>query len=423
MPSRRSLASKPRFPHARATAPHGPRFALRNVWYRAVWCAPLVLLAACSADRAGGLRPEPPRTPGQPVTAWQVAGAGWGVPALDATSAYFLEPGHTLVAVDRATGVLRWRAPLSTGASQPPGFTAIVAGPVVAAVDNGAVYAIGRAGTESAGTRRWVFLPPDGLAAEDWIDGDSATVYVGTTAGRLFALDAASGAQRWAVQLSAEPGAIAMGPRRHGATVYVGLKRPGSPSTGGVVAVDATRGTVRWSRPFPPSSAARGGGCAGQVTATRDGTIVGVAEDGIVYALDPRDGAVRWTAGSLTGVPAGLGGDPALDQRPVLALDDRVLVGSTTGLVLSLDAATGAERWRTRADYGSAVFPIVARDGRAWLTHFGGQLVAFDVGTGAVLWVTGQRDGLGRYAHAPVYDAEQLFISGRDGKYALTLTR
>ncbi len=94
--------------------------------------------------------------------------------------------------------------------------------------------------------------------------------------------------------------------------------------------------------------------------------------DGHVTALDlERPGKTRWrspTDGSFG--PAA--GEPAVGQRAVY-------LATTTGLLVSLDLATGKERWRV--DLGSpAAGAPTARDGRIYLALKGGQVWCIEEG-------------------------------------------
>ncbi len=356
-----------------------------------------------------GTTPDAPT----PRVLWKVESRGWGVPAVDESFAYFLTIDHALIAVDKRAGVVRWRGSLGVGAPEPPGFSVVRAGTVLSAVDNGVLYAF--QGDRPA--RLFTFVPPAG-ALEDWITADAATIYAGSSNGRLYAVDAASGAQRWMAQVSGD--AQAMGPRLRDGVIYVGLRRfDVAPTEGGVAAVDATTGDVRWTRMFTPASPTRGTGCHGRVVFTASGDVVAAAADGQIYALDPATGATRWTASSLTNIPAIWGGDPAMDDRPLVVVGDMIIAGSSPGYLVGLDASTGAERWRSRANQGSAVFPLVASADLVFATHAGGQMVAFDARTGAVRWTAGEESSRGAFSQAPFLESGVLYVSGYQALYAL----
>jgi outer membrane protein assembly factor BamB len=138
--------------------------------------------------------------------------SGWGVPAVDGTAAYFLTPDHQMMAVDRTGGRELARYTLYAGGADYPGLVAIRAGPMVAAIDNGVLFAFAPVG---APPRSWTYRPPSG-GLEDWITADATTIYAGSSDGRLYAVDAASGTLRWVTVVSAESEAQARAPRVRG---------------------------------------------------------------------------------------------------------------------------------------------------------------------------------------------------------------
>ena len=138
------------------------------------------------------------------------------------------------------------------------------------------------------------------------------TIYVATYDGRLDALDARTGAQRWELQTF---GPVELAPVVAGGTVYV-------------------RSLSATPQPL----------------------------GGSIYALDARTGALRWQ--SL------LAGETVAD----LAVANGVVYTSSTDGLLAFDAATGAERWRfapgtpqsAQGDVGS---PVVS-NGAVYVTAF-----------------------------------------------------
>ena len=67
--------------------------------------------------RVGG----PGAAAGAPVVRWQLPLPGWGEPAADGSAAYVLTRAHEVVALDAATGSLRWRAPTGGPGDAPTG--------------------------------------------------------------------------------------------------------------------------------------------------------------------------------------------------------------------------------------------------------------------------------------------------------------
>jgi outer membrane protein assembly factor BamB len=81
-----------------------------------------------------------------------------GTPALDAGRAYFLDNAAAvhLVALERTSGQLRWRASLGAAAGAPVGLRPAAIGDVVVAGGHDLIGFDAR-----TGARRWIFAPPE----------------------------------------------------------------------------------------------------------------------------------------------------------------------------------------------------------------------------------------------------------------------
>ena len=66
---------------------------------------------------------------------WHAEGHGWGRPAADASTVYFLTMAHEVEARDANTGALRWRALTGEPGPTTAGSTVMLAGDVVIAGD------------------------------------------------------------------------------------------------------------------------------------------------------------------------------------------------------------------------------------------------------------------------------------------------
>lgn len=165
--------------------------------------------------------------------------------------------------------------------------------------------------------------------------------------------------------------------------------------------------TERWSLPL-----------SGAVTSTPtvgEGMVYVTSWNGSVYAVRAKDGAVRWSYDTGSGV--GLG----LQSSATLTADGRVLVGDSLGIVHCLSAKKGTLLWTaTVGDTDPAAAhiwasPVVA-NGRVFVGRAShsdnpctqGHLYAFDLDTGAELW---------RYATVParVCDADTNIPCAVDG--------
>jgi outer membrane protein assembly factor BamB len=203
--------------------------------------------------------------------------------------------------------------------------------------------------------------PPAAPAA---LDGETA--YVPLRTGKLVAIDLAAGRVRWTADIAASAA-----PAAGGGLVFV-------PQADGLAAL-AADGSQRWQLPVAGGFSApllwMGGWLVaaannGDVLCLRanDGHIVWTArvtspvhgrpaltadrvyvslEDGRVVALDLATGAVMWEQ-TLGGMPG-----------PVLALDDRIFVGSADKFFYCLDADGGKRKWRWRMGAGIIGVPVL----------------------------------------------------------------
>ena len=350
----------------------------------------------------------------------------WQVPTPGALTTAVLVVGDTVyaeddrgvvVAVDRATGRVRWQ-------SAPAGFTV---GPEGVAVGWNTVYAATSDGVEaldeSSGrivwTRQLTKTPTEGVDAQPTLVGHRvliATVpvtpavqYAGGARGKLFAVDADTGRVDWSFDTVASKSLWG---------------NPGVNSGGGAwypPAVDRRTGIVYWGTanpaPFPGTAQYPNGSSRPGANLYTDSTV----------ALDLATGRLIWFHQA---VPHDL-----FDQDFVHALlvpvhggSKEVVVGTGKGgQVLGMDPATGRLLWRASVGrhenhgltalsgpttvlpgtYGGVLTPPAAADGTVYLSvlnapsvlspdktaYFGGkigtmdgELVAVDAATGRTRW-------------------------------------
>ncbi|HEY9449306.1 MAG TPA: PQQ-binding-like beta-propeller repeat protein [Gemmatimonadaceae bacterium] len=339
---------------------------------------------------------------------WQVAGTGWSItPSHDSSRVFFGTMDHRIIAFDRETGNQLWEA--STGVG-PGGATAgtntLVVGDVVVIGDVD-IYAFDRA----TGERRWVFQANDlDETGRDRLSADSATIFASSLYGRVYAIDAKSGTQRWMAQI---PGGTdrtsTFDPTVSNGAVYVGTWHETHPLTGGLAALDAATGEILWIHDFTPRSPELDSYCRSHPVVI-ESLVIASAADGRVYGLDRATGEPHWVAPAIEGY--------AYDDLRWLALaKGTVIISSMTGNATGLDPTTGALKWSTYI-HGGALLGDIATDGD--IAVFGlGEIVALDVGTGAILWRTGEGKQGGGYWGQPSIDGPRVYASRKDGFVAL----
>jgi len=208
------------------------------------------------------------------------------------------------------------------------------------------------------------------------------TLFVGSSDGHLYALDAESGRLVWDFD-SGSP--IASSPAVTGGVVLVGSR------DGVLHGISASDGTPLWHRKTGPDLPLPWGYEGWDYILSSPTVVGGTAYwgsgDGNVYAVDPRTGEEIWrfaTEGRVRSSPA--------------VADGLLVVGSSDGFVYALDAESGAERWRFETDgvsFDSAEFGFdrrqvsaspAIRDGVVYIGSRDASLYALDASNGDQIW-------------------------------------
>lgn len=161
-------------------------------------------------------------------------------------------------------------------------------------------------------------------------------------------------------------------------------------------------GTVLWRVPLEGDEPAT-------PAVAEDGTIyVSIRTPGSVVALEPADGAVRWTF--ETGW--------WFLSAPAVADDGTVLIASGELGTVALDPVTGTQRWAFDPGAGAGATPALGHDGEIYTLHFDELLYALDA-AGTELWRVdlGPR-GTGDSAAVAVLHDGSVLVAARSGKVA-----
>ncbi|MED7951657.1 MULTISPECIES: PQQ-binding-like beta-propeller repeat protein [unclassified Streptomyces] len=223
-------------------------------------------------------------------------------PALVGGAAYYYGGGRLRCVDPRGAG-LRWSVPVGEDVPSRPaeraGVLYVTAGTRVYALD------------AASGAERWRFEAPVVLFTPPVLDADA--VYVADYLGTVYALDAATGRDRWRAATGNRQGAEPV-------VVGDGMVLVGSGEV--LYAFEAATGRERWRY------AARGEIVGSPAVA--DGLVHLGSRDHSLHTLDLAGGRLRWelgTKGELTGSPVAVGG--------------KVFVGSKDRCVYALDAFYG----------------------------------------------------------------------------------
>ena len=319
------------------------------------------------------------------------------VPAIDGEQIYAADVEGLVVAMDRMTGKVIWKADLELPVS---GAVGAGYGLVVVGTLKGEIIALDTA----SGEEKWRARVTSEVLAPPALNGD--VVLVQTQDDRLIALDMNSGEQRWIFENT--PAVLTL--RGTGSPVLTNRLAIAGLSTGKVIALDAQRGIPVWEQrvavPQGRSELDRVVDIDGGLLLSA-GTLYAVSYQGRVAALDLESGRILWQreASSSVGVAQGYGSVyvslasgtvEGIDERSASALwsndalarrqlsapevfSSYIAFGDLEGYLHLVSQVDGRFVGRTRIDSdGLRARPLVVGD---WLYAYGngGNLVALTI--------------------------------------------
>ncbi len=259
--------------------------------------------------------------------------------------------------------------PVSVGASINSGLS--VAGDLVLVGDDaGVLHAL----QIKDGMQVWSWHAPSGqpIHSSAAIIGDVAVV--GSLGGDLVGLNVENGKQLWIKNVG---GQISRAIAATDGVAYVGVGGATPDAPGTLQAWDIATGSLRWTSVLQPGNTSTPAVADGRVFVT-GGLDVQTTEPHALYAFDATTGHPAWSAPWSSSTGQNLYIDAVADGL--------VVVGSSDGQLVALDAATGAVRW-ARADVGAFVSPNGGVVGSTLYATVGGQQVmAVDLPTGTPIW-------------------------------------
>ena len=237
---------------------------------------------------------------------------------------------------------------------------AVADGAVFVPSTDGSLYAV----EADDGAERWRSPVRGQVRTTPAVAGE--TVLVGGDDGGLYALDITTGAQRWSALTDA--GVAPSHPVVVDGTVYVGWQAsagggPGATETGGVDAVSVD-GDREWR--IEP-------GAVKNAPTVVEG-VVYAGTPAAAHAFDAADGEELWRF-----EPAGNTGSPTI-------ADGLAFLGSMSSRFYAVDAATGEQAWELTPGKWPNYAPAVA-DGVLYLCSWATRVYAVDAATGERRWV------------------------------------
>ena len=223
------------------------------------------------------------------------------------------------------------------------------------------------------------------------VDG---VVYIGSEVGKVYAIDAWTGAIRWTSKPDDTCPSTTLcsmhnwsSPAVVKGVVYIGGDK--------LYALRAATGAILWTVDT--------GDDTWSPAVAKGVVYVTTVDEGMLFAARATDGTILWR--KRLGDPGGTSAAPTV-------VDGVVYVGSAGQELLALDALTGKVLWTVPMGEEAGISPTVV-DGVAYAPS-AGHLRALDASTGGLLWTTEVDGG----SSSPAVDDGVVFVGGSSGLYA-----
>jgi len=346
--------------------------------------AAIVLCAVAAAAQAGSTFHKPLRTTPAEALTVNVPFRDWGPTTIAGT---IIVGGNSsgrggLTAVDTTTGKVKWTA-RPTGLAHGTPFVATapaVSGDAVITPMGNTLVAL------SLATGKELWRGP-ATAQQAAVAVNAGLAYVLGDDGNFYALDAKTGQEKWKVAFARRGSCVAR-PTVRDDVVYVtgnvvvtpaDANRPASYYQH-LFALDAATGQERWRYPSTPTGRTSGV-CHDRPVVTAD-TLFAVSE-ATLYAVNVATGRDRWPPVEVRRPVEGR--ERAVN---VFGLVDAgsVLVGLTSNVMIAFDKASGKTAWEVAGQYRENAPSTAVADGVLYFQGSRGTLSALDLATRAVLW-------------------------------------
>jgi outer membrane protein assembly factor BamB len=188
------------------------------------------------------------------------------------------------------------------------------------------------------GQQKWLFKTSGSLSSPAI---QNKTLYVGSSAGYLYAIDGETGLEKWKFKAGKGVGAPAL----MSGVVYF------DDFDGNLFAVDADSGQVKWKATKIPKTLS--------MLALANGVVYYSGAQHSVFAVDGASGQLKWMYQT-----------PMLCKPPIIA-GGTAYFASHDGFLYAVDAATGEERWKLESKNTVPSSPIIANGTLYFLTAAG----------------------------------------------------
>ena len=346
--------------------------------------AGITVCAVTAWAQTGATFPKPLRTTPTEALTVKVRFRDWGPTTIAGTT---ILGGNSsgrggLYAVDTVTGKMKWSA-LPTGLAHGTPFVATapaVSGDVVIVPMGNTLVGL------SLATGKELWRGP-ATAQGATVAVNAGLAYVVGDDGNFYAFDAKTGREKWKVAFSRR-GSCEARPVVRDDVVYVTGNVVVTPADANrsasyyyhLFALDAASGQERWRYPSAPSGN-NSGVCHERPVVSAD-TLFS-ASGATLYAINLATGRDRWKPVEVRRPVDGR--ERAVE---VFGLVDAgpVLVGLTSRVMIAFDKASGKTAWEVPGEYSENAPSTAAADGVLYFQGQRGRLDALDLSTRAVLW-------------------------------------
>lgn len=133
--------------------------------------------------------------------------------------------------------------------------------------------------------------------------------------------------------------------------------------------------------------------------------VVAAASTGSIHAFNRRNGSL------VCSMVSPQMADVTQDVLPMVVVQDTLVVGSLTGLVVAYRLPSFRERWRySPSEAGSVLFGMTADHNSVLVPYAGGRVVGLDLDNGRVRWTTPRASGV--FAWPPAVDSRHVYTVG-----------
>jgi outer membrane protein assembly factor BamB len=278
---------------------------------------------------------------------------------------------------------------------------------------DGNLYAVDLA----SGTQKWKIFTGVRVTSSPAVE--NGVVYFGSYSGRFYAVDAATGTLKWKFQTEgekrfagkhlhgSEPAAESMpdpfdfylsSPALWGGAVYFGS------GDGNVYALDAATGALKWKF--------HTGDVVHASPAISDGTLFIGSWDSYFYALDAASGKEKWRF--KTGEDHNIYNQVGI-QSSAAVVDGAVYFGCRDSNLYALDARTGEKKWAFNNKGSWVITSPAVRDGKVYFaTSDTGTVYALDARAGTPIFSL--KFGGWPLFSSPALAGGMLYIGSHQGK-------